>query len=246
TEPIIVYIFLALVFSAFIKGSLGLGFSTICLALLVQVIELKIAISIVLFPSLLSNFLVMWDAGHYRVSLRLFWSMLAMAVPGMLIGLQLLRQDDNTISLFMLGFVLIAYGAWGYNNHSFRLREGLMKPLNPLIGLATGAVNGATGSQIFPIMPYLMSLPISREVLIQTINASFTLCSLIMLVGLSYFGSLDLNQSVYFSAGIIPVLCGVWLGNQARKRMSEEVYRRSVMILLIVLGILLLLRQLSS
>ena len=241
-DPIVVFIFAALVFSAFIKGSLGLGFSTICLAILANVIELKTAISIVVLPSLISNLMVMISAGHWRISVATFWSMLLMAIPGMLLGLQLLRQEDNSLSLLVLALVLICYGIWGLLNSKHRLPISLISRLNPVVGLATGAVNGATGSQIFPIMPYLLALNISKEVLVQTINLSFTICSLIMLAGLFSFDALDTKSMFTYALGIAPVMLGVWVGNRVRERLSEQRFRQSVMILIVVLGFLLLLR----
>ncbi len=246
SELTIVYIFGALILCAFIKGSLGLGFSTLCVAMLVHVVELKTAISIVLFPSLMSNLIVMFDAGMVRLSLRLFGSMLLLAVPGMLVGLQLLRQEDTSWSILILSAVLMVYGIWGYRNRQFRIKDHWRSRLNPLVGLSTGMINGATGSQIFPIMPYLLSLPISKQVLVQTINMSFTLCSLIMLAALYRFGTLDLASSAVFSLGVVPVAVGVWLGNRLRKRMSDDVYRRAAMLLMIVLGVLLQIRTLLA
>ena len=99
-EPVFIFVIFALILSAFIKGSLGLGFSTICLAILANVIELKTAISIVVLPSLLSNLIVMIEAGNFRVSVKQFLSMILMSAPGMAIGLQLLRQSDNSCLLY--------------------------------------------------------------------------------------------------------------------------------------------------
>ncbi|NNC99727.1 MAG: sulfite exporter TauE/SafE family protein [Gammaproteobacteria bacterium] len=241
-EPLFLFVLLALVVSAFIKGSLGLGFSTICLAILANVIELKTAISIVVLPSLLSNLMVMFDAGNLRISLQTFFWMLVMAIPGMAIGLQLLRQADNTLSVKILAVVLVIYGIWGWANHKFRIKAERVSSLNPLIGLLTGMVNGATGSQIFPIMPYLLSLNISKDVLVQTINLSFTLCSLIMLGSLYAMNTLDTESILSYSLGIFPVYAGVWLGNKVRKRIPEQRFRHLVMVLIIVLGLLLLIR----
>ena len=117
-----------------------------------------------------------------------------------------------------------------------------MPLLNPIVGFLTGAVNGATGSQIFPIMPYLLSLKISKEVMVQTINMSFTLSSLIMLASLAAMGTLDTKSILTYSLGIVPVMFGVWAGGKVRKRLSEERFKKAVMVLIIVLGLLLLLR----
>ena len=241
-ELLFVFVITALFFSAFIKGSLGLGFSTICLAILANVIELKTAISIVVLPSLISNLIVMIDAGHFRISLARFAWLIGMAVPGMVIGLQVLRQPDNSLSVTILAIVLIVYGVWGWRNRQFTIADNKIPALNPAVGLLTGTVNGATGSQIFPIMPYLLSLNISKEVLVQTINLSFTLSSLIMLGALYSMQALDTRSIATYALGVIPVMFGVWIGNRVRKRISSEHYKQAVMVLIIILGLLLLWR----
>jgi uncharacterized membrane protein YfcA len=240
SEPIFIFVIFALVLSAVIKGSLGMGFSTICLAILANVIELKTAISIVVLPSLLSNAIVMIEAGNLRISLRLFFTMILAAVPGMAIGLQLLRQADNTLSVSILAIVLIIYGCWGWANHKFRIDDKLIPKLNPFIGFTTGIVNGATGSQIFPVMPYLLSLNISKDVLVQTINLSFTVNSLIMLGFLYRMNTLETDSIITYSLGVIPVAIGVWLGGKIRKQIPETRFKRIVMILVATLGLLLL------
>lgn len=241
-EPIFLFVLFALLVSAFIKGSLGLGFSTIGLAILANVIDLKTAISIVILPSLISNLMVMLETGNFRLSAKTFAWMFIMAVPGMALGLQLLRQPDNTASVSILAIVLVIYGVWGLLNRQFQIDAKRMPLLNPIVGFLTGAVNGATGSQIFPIMPYLLSLNISKEVMVQTINMSFTLSSLIMLASLAAMGTLDTKSILTYSLGIVPVVIGVWVGGKVRKRLSEERFKKAVMLLIIVLGVLLLLR----
>ena len=239
-ETTSLFIFFALTFSAFIKGSLGLGFSTICLAILVNVIDLKTAISIVILPSLVSNLIVMLEAGNLRISLKTFWLMILMTIPGMIFGLQLLRQADNSLSVSILAIVLFMYGCWGWLNRQFAIPTRYIPILNPFIGLITGTVNGATGSQIFPVMPYLLSLNIPKNVLVQTINLSFTLSSLIMLISLNQFNALNNASILTYSLGILPVMLGVHLGGKIRKRLDQERFKKAVMILIIILGLLLL------
>lgn len=239
-EPIFIFVIFALMLSAFIKGSLGLGFSTIGLAILANVIELKTAISIVVLPSLLANVIVMLDAGNFKISITRFFTMILMAIPGMALGFELLRQNDNSISVSVLAIVLIIYGCWGWVNHHFKIDDKYIPRLNPVVGFISGIVNGATGSQIFPIMPYLLSLNISKDVLVQTINLSFTLNSLIMLCFLYSMNTLDTDSIFTYSLGIIPVAIGVWLGGKVRRKIPEERFKRIVMVLIVSLGLLLL------
>ncbi len=241
----IVFIVFALCFSAFIKGALGLGFSTICLAILANVLDLKVAISIVLIPSVLSNLIVMYSVGHFRISVQQFWPMLLATLFGMLIGLLILTKTDNTLSKGLLGAVLVIYGIWSYFNKTFRVKNSLINTLNPPVGFFTGMVNGSTGSQIFPVMPYLLSLNISKEVLLQTINLSFTLCSIIMLLTLWKIDAFDSHAAIKYSLGIFPVAAGVWLGGNLRKKLSDHRFRQTTMLLIIMLGFGLLFKVLS-
>jgi len=239
-EPLFLFVLFALVLSAFIKGSLGLGFSTICLAILANVIELKTAISIVVLPSLISNVIVMIETGSFKVSLKLFSTMLLMTLPGLVIGLQVLHQPDNAVSVTVLAVVLIVYGCWGWANRQFRIDQKHIPKLNPLVGFLTGCVNGATGSQIFPVMPYLLSLGINKDMLVQTVNISFTMGSLVVLTSLLLSNNLDVTSLASYSLGIIPVSLGVWLGGKVRRRLPEERFKQGVMLLIVMLGFMLL------
>lgn len=51
--------------ASFLKGLTGLGFSTICVAILAVFIDLKLAVPLVFIPSLSSDILVMIDAGRF-------------------------------------------------------------------------------------------------------------------------------------------------------------------------------------
>jgi len=240
----------AVTFSGFVKGSLGLGFSTICLAILANFLELKLAISIVLLPSLLSNIIVMVDTGNFKHSLKVFWPMLLAAIFGMAIGLKILHQEESKLSTILLAIVLIIYGVYGLvanlMRREFKLENHRIKLLNPIIGCATGIVNGATGSQILPIMPYLLALNISKDLLVQTINLSFTICSIIMLSSFLYLKTIELQTLTTYSLAIIPMAIGVWLGNKIRKKLSEERFKLLSMGLIVILGVALLLRHIAE
>ena len=230
-------IFAAFFISAFLKGITGLGFSTICLALLASVIDLRTAIPMVLMPSLGSNMLVMFQAGEFKPMLREFrWLYLA-AIPGLLIGLTLLDVVAADATSALLGSVLITYAVFALSNPEFRLSNTTARPLQIPVGLLTGVINGATGSQVMPILPYLMSLGLSTERFVQAINISFTGSSLMMLAGLAYLGYAEPMTMLISSLGLIPVYIGIKLGGKLRKVLPERVFRNCVLVTLVALGV---------
>ncbi|MGK7921712.1 MAG: hypothetical protein AB4080_17075 [Trichodesmium sp.] len=62
---LMVSIFLSFFFAAFLKRITGLGFSTISLPIMATFLDPKIAIPLVIIPSVSSNLLVMIQAGRF-------------------------------------------------------------------------------------------------------------------------------------------------------------------------------------
>ena len=232
----------AFFFAAFSKGITGLGFSTSCLPILALAIGLKPTLPLLLIPSIASNIIVMIEAGHFRESLRRFWPLLLATVPGIALGLALLTWLDQRHAGAALGVVLFCYGVFALRTPELRLPARLERPLAPLIGFLTGIVNGLTGSQVMPVLPFMLALRLERDRFIQGINCSFTFCSLVMAAGLSQIGLMTVDTALVSALGLLPVYIGVTLGGRLRRRLSPEIFRRLVLCMLMAGGILLVLR----
>ena len=136
---------------------------------------------------------------------------------------------------------MFLYGGWGLWGGSLRLAQN--PAFDTATGLLTGTVNGLTGSQIMPIMPYLMSLDITKDELVQAINTSFTLASLVMLAGLGRLGLLSTEILIVSAVGVAPVGLGIFIGSRVRKKLPEAVFRKIVLGMISLLGLGLLLRS---
>lgn len=223
--------------SSFLKGVTGLGFSTVCLCLLATFIDLRLAIPLVFIPSFSSNILVMFQAGRFVDAVKRFWLLYLSALPGLMLGVLFLTSFRNDITKAILGVVILVYGVWGGRTHALRFPEKREKQLLIPVGFISGLLNGATGSQIMPIMPYLLSLKMDRNLFVQTMNSAFTLNTVIMMLWLGKEGILTLPVIYLSAAGILPVSLGIFLGGLIRKKFSDDVYQQIVFLLLIVLGI---------
>jgi len=240
-EPLVIAsVFATFVFAALLKGMAGLGFSTTCLGIMATYLDLKLAIPLVIIPSLTSNILVMIEAGRFRAVARRFRIMYAAALPGLFFGLWVLGSGDASVPRAVLGVSMFLYGIWGLWGGSLSVRQ---TPANAAgIGIVTGLVNGLTGSQIMPIMPYLMSLDITKDELVQAINTSFTIGSLVMLAGMGKMGLVTPQGMVISAAGIIPVWGGIRIGGRIRRRLPEATFRKIVFALIGLLGLGLITR----
>lgn len=234
--------FTAYFIAAFVKGTTGLGFSSTCLPILVLGVGLKEALPLVLLPSVSSNLFVMVTSGHFREMTVRFWPMYLAALPGVVLGLYLLTVIDARIATAALGVVLIAYSLFALASPNWRLPPRLEKPLRVPVGFSTAIINGLTGSQVMPVLPYLLALPLTPAQFIQSLNISFTFASAIMALGLSKLGLMTVDRALVSFLGLLPVLAGVALGTRVRRWLSQEAFRKTVLGVLLVLAILLLAR----
>ena len=234
-------VLLAFFIAAFLKGITGLGFSTICLPILTTFIDLKTSIPLVIVPSLSSNVLVMIQAGQFRASLKRFWPLYLSAIPGLVIGVSILMSVQSTLSRALLGGILILYAVWAIRTQVTVLTKRAEVGLAPPVGFVTGLVYGMTGSQVMPIVPFLLSVHGPIDIFVQTINVSATLSGLIMLGLLGRVGLLSGSMIGTAVLGIIPVALGIFMGGQLRRKLPEEAFRNLVLLFLILMGLTLLL-----
>ena len=243
--PQSVAVFAGYTFAATAKGITGLGFSTTCLPILALIVGLKDALPLVIIPSVCSNIVVMRQAGRFRETLQRFWPMLLALFPGLAIGLWSLSQINGTLAGAALGVMLLLWCAFSFAQPELRLPAQLERPLAPVSGFLTGIVNGMTGSQVMPSVPFLMMLRLDRNLFIQATNCSFTLSSLVMAAGLGQLG-LFTGADVFISAiGVGFVFIGLRIGAAVRAGLSEARFRAGVLIMLSLMGIALVLPALG-
>lgn len=225
------------VFAATAKGITGLGFSTTCLPILALAVGLKDALPLVIIPSVCSNLVVMRQAGRFGETVRRFWPMLVSLLPGLAVGLWVLSWIDGARAGAILGVILLLWCAFSYAKPDLRLPTVWEGPLAPLSGFATGIINGVTGSQVMPAVPFLMMLHMERNLFIQAINSSFTLSSLVMAIGLGQLGLFSWDDIVISTLGICFVFVGLRLGGAIRYRLSERAFRTAILAVLSVMGL---------
>lgn len=228
--------------AALVKGVTGLGYSSTCLPILTFAFGLKEALPLVLIPSLASNLLVMLGTDGFRASVQRFWPMLLSAAASVFAGLWALTRMGGERAAAVLGVVLVIYVGFALRNTGLRLTEARTRKLEPAIGAATGFVNGLTGSQVMPLIPYLLSLDIARERFLQASNQSFTLSSVAMFVGLGLAGLMTAQVLVVSACGLVLVALGVRIGQRISRHLAPQAFRTAVLIVLAALGLGLVLR----
>ncbi|MDH4050857.1 MAG: sulfite exporter TauE/SafE family protein [Rubrivivax sp.] len=223
--------------AALVKGVTGLGYSSTCLPILTLAFGLKEALPLVLIPSLASNLVVMATTGGFRASLQRFWPMVLSAAASVFAGLWALTKMESERAAAVLGVVLLIYVGFALSNTRFQLTGARTRKFEPVIGAATGFVNGLTGSQVMPLIPYLLSLGLARERFLQASNQSFTLSSAAMCIGLGAAGLMTAQAVAVSAAGLVLVALGVRIGQRLGGLLVPQAFRTAVLVVLAALGL---------
>ena len=239
-------ILISYIVSSAIKGLTGIGFSTSCLPIMALRLDLKVAIPLAIIPSIVSNLTIMIQAGCFREAVKRFWPLYLFSIPGLLIGVMILAVINVDTAKIALGVVLVLYALLALSNKSFSLSDAWERKLKMPVGLFTGFINGLTGSQVMPVLPYLLSLNLSRNSFVQAINISFTFSSLIMLFSMNRLGYLSPNTFLTAIFGLIPVLVIVYFCSKIRNRIPKELYRNLVLFFILIIGSVLSFKSILS
>ena len=229
-----------------VKGVVGMGLPTVAMGLLGLVMPPVQAAALLVVPSLVTNVWQLVAGPRLTVLLIRFATMMLGVCLGTALGIGLLTGGATTLAATALGGVLAAYGAIGLISARFTVSARSEGWLSPLIGLITNVLTGATGVFVIPAVPYLNSLGLGKEELIQTLGLSFTVSTVALAIGLAASGQFQASVAGSSLLALVPALGGMLLGQDIRNRLPPEVFRRWFFVGLLVLGTYMVIRALSS
>ena len=98
-------------------------------------------------------------------------------------------------------------------------------------------VHQRTGVFVIPAVPYLQSLGLDKDDLVQALGLSFTVSTIALAVGIGWNGGIASDGWLASVLAVIPALIGMQVGQVIRTRISPLVFRRVFLIFLLLLGL---------
>lgn len=226
-----------------VKGVIGLGLPVVAMALLGLVMPPAEAASLLVVPSVVTNVWQLYAGPRIGAVARRFATMQVANCAGVPLGIGLLIH--GTHATLALGAVLAAYGAIGLVAPHFAIPDRAERWCSPLIGLVTGAVTGATGVGAIPLAPYLGSLNLDKEEMIQVLGLSFTVSMIVLAAGLALEGKFHAAVAGGSLLALLPAIAGMALGQRIRERLSAKAFRRWFFAGLLALGVYMVVRAIA-
>lgn len=219
------------------KGAIGIGLPPIAVGLMTLAIPLGDALAIMTIPTLVTN---LWQAIYgtgLRRLLHRFWSLAVAAMVTLLVVAATLGQLGSARATAWLGVLLASYSILALVAWRPRVPLKAERWANPLAGVATGFVSGITGIAAIPFLPYMQSLDMQKDDLVQALGILFIFITAALTVALVRQGAFDATNIVGGFAAVVPTSVGVWIGQKSRSALSPEMFRRIFLVGLLGIGL---------
>jgi hypothetical protein len=222
------------IFTACFTQSLsGFGLALITMSLLPSLIGLQSATPLVaLIGIVLEAIMVVW----YRESLQVksISRLLVASLIAIPIGVIYFHKLDERIALFILGLLVILYALYGLIG--FRLPEMRHKVWEWVFGFASGLLGGAYNVSGPPVIVYGNSRKWPPKEFKSNL-AGFFLIGSLMVTSVHWLNG-NITSSVFslFLQTLPALLLGFILSQFLDRWLNPELFRKIVLILLVVLG----------
>ena len=227
--------FAVLVLAGVVKGVIGMGLPTVGIGLLSVFLAPPDAAALLILPATVTNFWQYFTGPNILPIARRFFWMMVMVAAGTLVGGLLLGGLASAAAQPVLGATLLAYGALGLSSVQLKVPERHEPWLSPLVGFLTGLVTGTTGVSVMPSAPYLQSLGLARDDLVQALGLTFIVSTTALA---------DPAAALASAAALLPAFIGMQLGAMVRRAASPQMFRRIFFSGLGLLGVYMLARGL--
>lgn len=231
----LVFIAAAFLFAGFIKGAIGVGLPTVVMGLLSIVMPPAQAAGLMVMPALATNIWQMAAGPSLLALLRRFAWLIVAVFIGTFTTIGFMTKTGAQAQA-ALGAVLAAYGAYGLLARRFEVRAATERWLSPLIGFVTGLLSGATGVFVIPNVPYLTSLKMNSDELVQSIGILAFVCPLALGLALAVHGQYRADVAGTSFLALFPALAGMYVGMRLRRRLAAAVFMKWFFAGLIALG----------
>jgi uncharacterized membrane protein YfcA len=220
-----------------VKGVVGVGLPTIAMALLTLAMSPSRAAALLIVPSLATNLWQLRPLGRLRPLLRRLAGMQVGVVGGTLGGSWLFGAPAGRWAVATLGIALALHALWGLAGRPAAIPASIERWAGPLAGATTGLVTAATGVFVVPAVPYLQSLALERDELVQAMGVSFTASTLALAAGLWANAHYPAEAFAVSCGMLVPAIAGMAAGASLRARLSPSVFRTCFLACLLLLGL---------
>ena len=236
-----IYIWVCLItfLASLTQGLSGFGSVLLSIPLLAIFLDIKTLIPLTALIGLSMSLILLFHLRPY-LDLKKIYPLLIAAIPGIPLGVILLKKLDKTVILCVLGIVLIAYSLYSLLSGSTgkRIRGYWAYPF----GFIAGCLGGAFGATGPAVIIYTSLQTWSKDQIKVTLQGFFVISYAVVVFFQALNGLTTITVLLFYGVSLPMLILGTYVGSLFYGMIREETYRRVMFVLLGFLGVFMIYR----
>ena len=220
-----------------LQGITGFGAALIAMPLLSFVIDIKTAVPVCTLCGVFININM-----THKLRNNLDWSkilpLIIGSIPGSIFGTIVLKEVNGDYIRLFLGLLITLFA--GYSLFKKPVKLVISNKWGYFSGFLTGAISAAVSAGGPPTIIYSSLQGWGKEAFKATLVSFFLVAGSMAATGHLLSGLTTLYVFKLFLASMLPIVAGTYLGNSISRKISEDFYKRIVMLLLVFMGLMLI------
>ena len=223
--------------AGFIQGLTGFGSALVAIPLLALIIDIKAAVPLCILNGLIITVYLAVQLRRHLDRGKILPLVLG-SIPGIFVGVTLLKRVDSTVIRTGIGLLLIIYSLYNL--------VACPRPFNPariwgyIAGFMTGAIGAAFSAGGPPTIVYTTLSDWKKEDIKATLSGFFAVNGILIALAHALTGVSTLTTAGYFVATAPFVLVGTVFGTRVTGKIDRKTYLRIIYGFLIVMGVMLI------
>lgn len=218
------------------KGLLGIGMPIVAVPLLNLIVDLRTTVILLAIPLIITNVPQAIQGDRIPVVLRRLWPILAGMVVKVAIGVTLLSLSNPAHLKPVVGIILLAVCALMWFAPKLTVPPYLERFASPVAGLVGGLAGGLAALPGPFVFVYLLALGLKRDQFVQYSSMFLVISAAVMTAFLHGQGLMGWKDAIISTLATLPIFAGMWAGAFVRNYVSQELFRKLILVVVAVSG----------
>lgn len=219
------------------QGLTGFGCALIAMPLLSFVIDIKIAVPVCTLCGIFINLNMTYKLRE-SLDRNKIMPLIIGSIPGSIFGTMMLKEVNGDYIRLFLGILIAGFASYSLLAKPIKLN--ISDKWGYLSGFMTGAIAAAVSAGGPPTIIYSSLRDWDKNSFKATLVSFFMAAGIMAAIGHLLTGLTTMYVFKLFLASTLPIILGTYVGGKLSLKISEQLYKRMVMILLVFMGIMLI------
>jgi uncharacterized membrane protein YfcA len=248
TAPLSIVVAVAgcLIVAGMLKGIIGVGMPIIALPLVTMFLDAPAAVMLLSMPLVLSNIPQALEGGEAAQCLLRLAPVLIGMLPGTLAGVAMLLVVKASVAKLLTGCIVVMVGSLTLFGRNFVLPSKSHTPMGLLSGFSGGVLGGLAAMPGPLVFTFLLAKGLRGKTFTKEASMFLVLSALLLAATLTCSQRFDVRDLAISVGAVAPIAMGMVIGQRLRDNVPALMFRRLVLIVVLVSGLELIRKSLWS